>query len=148
MGAIIGLRPLKPLIVPYRVFPDAFGGDTWSAILNVQIALPSSSSPRTKRFEALIDSGASRCLFHSDFATHLGIDYRSCPIEVTQGIGGSENTYLHEIALHIPGGPVVILAGFKDNLPIAGLLGMKGFFEHFKITFDGPGQCCALERVH
>jgi hypothetical protein len=117
-------------------------------MLNVQIALPIHNAPRTKRFEALMDSGASRCLFHSDFATYLGIDFKSCPIEVTHGIGGDENTYLHDLTLYIPGGPVAIKAGFKEKLPIAGLLGMAGFFEHFKIMFDGPGQVCMLERIY
>ena len=50
--------------------------------------------------------------------------------------------------LYIPGGPVTIKAGFKDNLPIAGLLGMSGFFEHFNVTFDPRGQVCILERVY
>jgi hypothetical protein len=40
--------------------------------------------------------------------------------------------FLHEIALYVPGGPVTTPAGFSDNLPIAGLLGMMGFFEHFR----------------
>lgn len=116
-------------------------------MLNVQIALPQANAPRTKRFEAVIDSGASRCIFHSDFAKFLGIELNRCPTEPTLGIGGSENTYLHDLTLYIPGGPVTITAGFKDNLPIAGLLGMTGFFEHFKVTFDGGGQCFTLERL-
>ncbi len=28
---------------------------------------------------------------------------------------------------------------------LAGLLGMQGFFEHFKITFDPSGLCCELD---
>jgi hypothetical protein len=117
-------------------------------MLHVQIALPTQNAPRTKRFEVIIDSGASRCLLHSDFATHLGIDYKSCPVEITQGISGNENTYLHDIMLYIPGGPTIIKAGFKEKLPVAGLLGMAGFFEHFKVIFDGPGQCFSLERIY
>lgn len=45
---------------------------------------------------------------------------------------------------------VRIEAGFTDKLPVAGLLGMSGFFEHFKITFDPsaipPGF--ELERIY
>jgi len=36
---------------------------------------------------------------------------------ISQGIGGSESTYLHDIALYIPGGPVKIKVGFKERLP-------------------------------
>ncbi len=117
-------------------------------MLNVQIALPAPNAPRTKRFEAVIDSGASRCLFHSDFAKHLGIDVAKCPIEITQGIGGDESTYLHDLTLYVPGGPVIATCGLKDKLPVAGLLGMVGFFEHFNITFDAVGQFCILERIY
>ncbi len=66
---------------------------------------------------------------------------------MTNGIGGPEETWLHDICLYIPGGPVRITAGFKEKLAVAGLLGMKGFFEHFKITFDSAAQECVLERI-
>ena len=69
-------------------------------------------------------------------------------MEISQGIGGSESTYLHDIALYIPGGPVKIKVGFKERLPVAGLLGMSGFFEFFKITFDPDSKACNLERTH
>jgi hypothetical protein len=117
-------------------------------MLNVQIALLEPNSPRTKRFEVVIDSGASRCMFHADFARFLGIDLARCPIEPTLGISGSENVYLHDVNLYIPGGVVAIRDGFKEGLPVAGLLGMSGFFEHFKITFDSGGQVCILERTY
>lgn len=117
-------------------------------MLNVQLAKNQPQAPRTKRFEAVIDSGASRCIFHTDIATYLGIDWAHCPIEVTNGIGGQENTYLSDVQLYIPGGFVVIKAGFKEKLPIAGLLGMSGFFEHFNVTFDAAGHFCQLERIY
>jgi hypothetical protein len=67
---------------------------------------------------------------------------------VTNGIGGQEEVWLHKIRLHIPGGPVDITAGFKENLPVSGLLGTNGFFEHFKITFEGDAKPCTLERIY
>jgi hypothetical protein len=139
---------LKALRVSYKVFPDAFGSHTYSAMLNIQLALPHHNAPRTKRIEVLIDSGASRCLFQSEFAAYLGIDLTKCPTESTMGIGGIESIYLHDAILHVPGGPVTAKVGFKRHLPVAGLLGMTGFFEHFRIVFDGPGKYCELERIH
>jgi hypothetical protein len=64
------------------------------------------------------------------------------------GIGGQEDTYLHDVTLHIPGGPTTAKVGFKAELPVAGLLGMNGFFEHFRVVFDGPGKFCSLERIY
>ena len=44
------------------------GGVAWSAVLNVQIGNTAKHSPPSRRFEAVLDSGASQCLFHSDLA--------------------------------------------------------------------------------
>jgi len=86
-------------------------------------------------------------MFHVDFANHFGIDLANCQTEKTRGISGDEITYLHDVKLFIPGGPIVTKAAFKEKLPIAGLLGMSGFFEYFRVTFDGPAQQCTLERI-
>jgi hypothetical protein len=67
---------------------------------------------------------------------------------MTQGIGGGVPIYLHEVVLYVPGGPVKIKAGFRDNLPVAGLLGMSGFFEFFKVTFNPELKACEIERIH
>jgi hypothetical protein len=119
----------------------------WAA-LNVQIAAVATNSPRTKRFESIIDSGATRCLFHSDIGRHIGIDIASGAREITNGIGGPEEVWLHDVNLYIPGGMVKIKAGFKDNLPLSGLLGTSGFFEHFTITFEGDTKQCVLDRIY
>lgn len=113
----------------------------------MQIASAGPDSLRTKRFEALIDSGATRCLFHADIASSIGIDLRSGVREITNGIGGQEETWVHDLTLYIPGGPVQIRASFKENLPIAGLLGTNGFFEHFNITFEAQAKRCILDRL-
>jgi hypothetical protein len=120
----------------------------YSAVLRVQAALPSQNAPRTKRFEAIIDSGATRCLFHASLATYLGIDVKTGVREVTNGIGGQEEVWLHDVMLYVPGGPVRIRAGFKENLPVGGLLGTVGFFEHFDITFEAIARQCVLDRIY
>jgi hypothetical protein len=116
-------------------------------MLNVSIALPVKNAPRTKRFEAVIDSGASRCLFHASIGRFIGLEIEKGLVEETAGISGTSLTYLHDIALYLPGGIVNIQAAFSDELPIAGLLGMNGFFDHFKVTFDPTAQQCELERI-
>jgi hypothetical protein len=112
------------------------------------LSLPIPNAPRTKRFEAVIDSGASRCIFHADIGRFMGIDVRSGIKDTTQGIAGPSDLYLHDVRLYVPGGPVVIKAGSKEGLPIAGLLGMDGFFEHFVVTFRYTALECELERVY
>jgi len=124
MGADLCSRTMK---VPYRIYPDSFGSYIYSAALDISLALPVPHSPRTRRFEVIIDSGAARCMFHADIGRYLGLDMTSGRLERTQGIGGSEDTWIHQVVLYIPGGPVHIHAAFKENLPLAGLLGMNGF---------------------
>jgi hypothetical protein len=133
--------------IDYRIYPDNFGSYIYSAALDVSLALPVAHAPRTKRFEAIIDSGATRCMFHADIGRFLGLDIKTGQRERTQGIGGSEETWIHQIFLYLPGGPVSIYAAFKENLPLAGLLGMNGFFEHFTVAFDPVSLACNLERL-
>jgi hypothetical protein len=43
-----------------------------------------------------------------------------------------------------------VKAAFTDKLPVAGILGRRGFFENFKVTFDysyDPPEV-HLERIH
>lgn len=119
----------------------------YSAVLPVQIALPVANAPRTKRIEAMIDSGAGRCLFHANFARAIGLNLKSGEREFLTGIGGPEETWLHDITLRACGGPIKIRAGFKENLHIAALLGMNGFFEHFNVNFEGASLRCTIERA-
>ncbi len=148
MGAAVALIQVNPLIIPYKGYPDGSGSYLYSATLDVQIALVSPNAPRSKRFEAVIDSGASRCVFHSEIGKYLGVDFSTCDTEEVLGIGGAEKLYLSDVALVIPGGTVLVKAGFKDALPVAGLLGMSGFFEHFNITFRAGDRSCVLDRIY
>ena len=63
-------------------------------------------------------------------------------------MAGAVNLFVHDVTVYIPGGPVIAQAGFSDDLPIAGLLGMHGFFEHFKIVFDPTELRVELERLY
>jgi len=64
------------------------------------------------------------------------------------GIAGPANTYLHDISLYAPGGIIAIRAGFSADLPVAGVLGIEGFFDSFKITFDPILLRCELDRIY
>jgi hypothetical protein len=133
--------------IPYKIGPLRGGGVSATAMLNVSLALPTKNAPRTKRFEAVIDSGATRCIFHADIGRFVGLEVEKGSMEETLGINGVSRTYLHDILLYAPGGIISIRAGFSEDLPIAGLLGMNGFFDHFRVTFDPIAQHCDLERL-
>ena len=135
----------------YKNFPNANSGDDWLAILQVQISNPVKHSPPCRKFEAVIDSGASICLFHSSIGEGIGLNIEKGEPDDTMGISGvPTKIFKHTIHLHVLGHMFKIRAGFAAELPLAGLLGRIGFFEHFKITFDGsnnpPGF--ELERIY
>lgn len=134
--------------VPYREFPVAGGDPIFWVLLNIQLSQPACDVPRTMRTECIIDSGATDCLFDASLAEDLGIKLHSGRLRLTNGIGGREETWVHPVTLHIPGGPVQITAGFKQNLGIGGLLGIGGFFEHFLVTFDSVRRVCLLDRIY
>lgn len=87
-------------------------------------------------------------MFHADIGRFLGLDIKAGILERAHGIGGPEDCWLHEVSLYIPGGAVKTTVAFKEGLACGGLLGMAGFFEHFKITFDSVQQECLLERIY
>jgi hypothetical protein len=138
------------LKIPYKKYPapDSPGGFLYAASVPVNIARASKNAPRSKRFDAIIDSGASGCLFHAAIGRAIGLEIEKGEPKQTLGVAGPATLFLHEIALYVPGGPVTTPAGFSDNLPIAGLLGMMGFFEHFRIVFDPTALHVELERLY
>lgn len=137
---------------PYKNYPTTKGGDDWWAVLPVQISNPAKHSPPTRKFEAIVDSGASFCIFHSSIGRAIGLSIEKGEEDQTTGVSGSPTKiYVHHVSLHVPGGHIFkIRAGFTDQLPLAGLLGRTGFFEYFKIIFDPsttpPGF--ELERIY
>lgn len=135
--------------LPYKKYPDGKGGFDLFAVVPVNIALPQPRSPRSKRFEAVIDSGACRCIFHSGVGVSIGLEIEKGEEDATIGVSGvPTKSWLHDISLYAPGGIIAIRAAFVHDLPVAGVLGMNGFFDHFRITFDPTAQGCELERLY
>lgn len=114
----------------------------------MSIALPAKNSPRSKRFEAIIDSGASICQFQAQIGEALGFDVKKGIESELLGIAGLSKIYLHDAGIYLPGGIVTAKVAFSYDLPILGLLGMSGFFDAFTVTFDPLGLCCVLDRIY
>jgi hypothetical protein len=107
---------------------------------------------KTKRIEAVVDSGASCCLFDGFAADALGIDIKSgVPSPLGGVIGGVEKmAYYHKVTLQVYGNAIPMTVGFCPELAVAGIVGRANFFEHFKIAFDPeynpPGM--EIERIY
>jgi hypothetical protein len=134
----------------YKQFPLPNGEFDWMAVLLIQV---SRSSKITVPFEALIDSGATNCLFHADIAAIFAkTQFKTVNKQTTGGVVANArmDLYGHEIRVHIGADNFKIMGYFSDQLPIPCLLGRNGFFDKYIVTFDptesNPGF--ELTRVH
>jgi hypothetical protein len=94
---------------------------------------------RHKDLISLVDSGADISLFHSDIGRMLGIEIEAAPKLVFQGVSGAkEVAYLHRVVLLVRELNAITLdVGFTNSMDVGtGLLGQRGFFEHFDIHFQ------------
>lgn len=94
---------------------------------------------RSVFYEALVDSGADSCIFDAEIGELLGIDLLSGHPETVGGITGVVETYyIHQVTLTVDGRSHRVEVGFLQNIARLGygVLGQKGFFDIFVVTFD------------
>ncbi len=87
--------------------------------------------------EALVDSGANISIFHPDLASRLGLKInKGKPIDLT-GVGGRIKAYLHSMELEIGSERFMTHVAFSEDFKVSlNILGRRGVFEHFRITFN------------
>jgi len=90
-------------------------------------------------YEVLIDSGADVNVFAYQLGEYLGIDVASGSSSTLVGVAGiPEEFYFHRIRLDVGGQVITVEAGFAkamDHMPY-GIVGQRGFFDQFRVTFD------------
>lgn len=142
-------RKLFPLPEPHPAFPKQ--KSKWAPIVNVRLAQP--DSPPTRTIECWIDSGADVCVFHAGICHSLGIKRLEDGIrdELYGVIGGLRvPLYFHKVRVLFFNEFFETMAGFSRDLSVAGLLGLRGFFENFVVTVDSsfdPPQC-EIAKIH
>jgi hypothetical protein len=99
----------------YKNYPRYKGVDDWAAALPVQVSNPAKHSPPCRKFEAVIDSGASLCLFHSSIGHGIGLNVEKGELDETIGVSGvPTKLYRHTVSLHVLGN----ISRFEPDLPI------------------------------
>lgn len=95
-------------------------------------------SRQTPRIEALVDSGAADCLFRADIAPYIGIDVEAGIRGSTGGIVPDQriDIYYHDVNLWVGADRMRIRAAFSYRLSVGAILGRRGFFDNFIVTFD------------
>ena len=136
----------KYLKFPLSHRSEFFGSHILKPIIPIGIA----SKDGSFDYNALIDSGADFSIFDSQIAQVLGLDLES-GIPVSFGgvqDAGIAKAYLHEITLIVGGNKYKTLVGFSDDIAKHGfaILGQKGFFDMFSITFDLAREDIELKK--
>lgn len=92
---------------------------------------------RTTKIFALVDSGATICIFKPEVAKVLGLKIETGKPTYLGGVGGRIKGYIHQLEIDIAGkslkAPVVFSYEYNVSL---NLLGRDGIFKNFKILFD------------
>ncbi len=94
-------------------------------------------------YQALIDSGADFCIFHTEIAHILGIPVVDGKKLTFHGTSCTPQTaYFHTVQIEIGGWPMELYCGFSSDMKSLpyGLLGQTGFFDRFKVAFDYQGK--------
>lgn len=119
---------------PSPAFPEAHSA-YWPAIT---VGLSAQKDSDRIYLLALIDSGAADCIFHADFGRQIGLKVEDGPTTEHLGVGGQKvSSHFHYIFLEVGGHKFPAYVGFSDQVqPKPGLLGISGFFDKFKVTFD------------
>lgn len=94
---------------------------------------------KSVEYQALIDSGADFCIFHTEMAEILGIPIINGKKITFFGTGGTPQTaYFHNVQIELGGSSMDLYCGFSSDMKSLpyGILGHIGFFDQFKIEFD------------
>ena len=89
-------------------------------------------------FDALIDSGADKCIFPVWIADRLGFDVYKGEKMIFSGIGGSVLAYLHKTNIKVKEIKLSLDIYYShewNDMPF-GLLGQAGFFSNFDVNFS------------
>lgn len=122
---------------PYVKIPTSDPRRKWISRPIIPVTL--FGSEQSVNIDALIDSGADKCLFHNEIGREIGLEVEKGMKETFSGIAGKEiSAFIHKIQLQIKGieKTIEISAGFTDAPGVFAILGQEGFFDNFRIKFE------------
>lgn len=99
-------------------------------------------------YSGLIDSGADYCIFNIQLAWELNIKLQSKKVSL-KGIAREKVTgFLGEVEININGISYDLTAIFAKMEELGhGILGQKGFFDHFDVKLSYNKQIIELESI-
>lgn len=106
-------------------------------VIDIELNSPLTGGSFT--YPCLVDSGADSCVFHAEIGEALGLDVKSGQEVDLHGIKANSplKGYRHDIVYKIGGvecpAKVVFTYEFSSRY---GILGRKGFFDHFTVEIN------------
>ena len=104
----------------------------------------------SKKFDALLDSGADCSMSNVEIAELLGIDLSKAKVTKFTGISGHINGFrLEKVKIKTDGitEQVEIPVCFVDSPTVSILLGQEGFFDHHRIKFEKDHDTFEINSV-
>lgn len=97
---------------------------------------------------AMVDSGSDATLMDVEIAEYLGINLADCPRVKLSGVTGAGDGFVADVEIHIEkiAESIPLQVVFVKELRTGILLGQKGFFEYFTVTFEKNKNRFGLER--
>lgn len=120
----------------YTKTPGSDPNKSWFSRPIVSVIL---SHHQSITVDALVDSGADRCLFDAEIGRNIGLDIERGEVEYFGGIGSNRiQAFIHKVRLQVLGIEKIVElpVGFTENLGVSGILGQEGFFDAFRIKFE------------
>ena len=108
-------------------------------ILRPVIPVEVSFGGQTVPYEVLVDSGADSCIFDAEIGGLLGINISNGEERAVSGITGVvEHYYVHTVRIKVGGKSYPLRVGFLPNIANLGygVVGQRGFFDRFIVSFD------------
>src|SRR5216684_598852 len=119
-------------------------GDIYRPVIPIRLE----NEGQSVQYEVLVDSGADLCIFNAYMAGIVGIDLTKIEPEYISTVAGTSHFYMHEVTIKIGDVSKTIKAGFIEGMANSyGIVGMKGFFDSFIITFDQPKKEVRLKTI-
>lgn len=105
----------------------------------IPVVIKNPDNGRAIGYEALIDSGADFNILPAEIGEIIGLDIMKGNLINFSGIGSSGHVaYFHKVKISIGGIEHELDCGFSYDIVKNGygILGQKGFFDHFIVKFD------------
>lgn len=133
-------------ILPYRKYKDPEGNLVQLPIVSVQVKCNRVMVP----IWGLLDSGADITLLNASFAQLFQIDLRKGKATQLFGVleGAGFDVYMHQVNIAVKDlGSVDTVVAFtnSEQYPEHMILGRRGFFDHFTVTFKEYMKLVVIE---